>query len=103
MFGYSSICWSCRNNICSDLDKSCPKCGWYICNKCNACGCEYNARKLKKDEPKTEYNPDKKNHYKCDKCDHHYSTDLLVKDGTKCFICSVGVLKACPGAGDGRS
>ncbi|MHB8125555.1 MAG: hypothetical protein ACYDEJ_07920 [Desulfitobacteriaceae bacterium] len=37
---FHSLCHNCKEVIHSKLI-SCPKCHWYICNKCGQCGCHY--------------------------------------------------------------
>lgn len=35
---YKRHCWNCDNNdLNSDVDTTCPRCGWVICPKCKKC------------------------------------------------------------------
>ncbi|MDE6104590.1 MAG: hypothetical protein K2G38_02735 [Clostridia bacterium] len=36
---YKNVCFQCRENLDSQFDKFCPKCGWLICHNCGSCGC----------------------------------------------------------------
>lgn len=36
-YHYRSHCWSCHNEIDSEINVQCPVCRWYICNRCFSC------------------------------------------------------------------
>ena len=40
-FNYQNHCWNCNSPINSQHNKRCEKCGWYICDNCVECGCNY--------------------------------------------------------------
>ena len=40
-FAYESHCYRCDSYISDGTCVECPECGWYICNRCGACGCGY--------------------------------------------------------------
>ena len=44
---YHNHCWNCKRAINSRVHLECPKCGWYICDKCGACNCQYGKEFLK--------------------------------------------------------
>lgn len=35
---YQSVCWSCRSKVASDINPTCRKCRWLVC-ECGACEC----------------------------------------------------------------
>lgn len=39
---YHSHCYNCKEAIDGRIQMKCPKCSWYICSNCGACGCGYN-------------------------------------------------------------
>ncbi len=38
---YHSHCYNCKQPIDGGIQLKCPKCNWYICSNCEACGCGY--------------------------------------------------------------
>ena len=40
-YRYQNQCWKCKSKIDSNQQLRCPICGWYICDKCGKCGCDY--------------------------------------------------------------
>ena len=43
-YKYINHCWNCKHVVTSN-DKRCPKCNWYYCPSCGACGCDYKGYK----------------------------------------------------------
>jgi len=41
---YQNHCWNCKSKIDSHTQRRCSICGWYICDKCGECGCDYDHR-----------------------------------------------------------
>jgi hypothetical protein len=41
LFTYNNHCWKCKSPINNRIHLECPKCGWYICEKCETCHCDY--------------------------------------------------------------
>lgn len=37
---YVNHCYHCKREVNSDMQR-CGKCGWYICETCGACGCDF--------------------------------------------------------------
>lgn len=40
-YHYSNHCWNCKKDIDSKVQKRCLKCGWYVCDECESCGCGF--------------------------------------------------------------
>lgn len=38
---YKNYCFTCEEDINSNEDEFCIKCGWYKCSWCKSCGCNY--------------------------------------------------------------
>jgi len=39
-YRYINHCWNCRATITDGMER-CPKCNWFVCPECGACGCGY--------------------------------------------------------------
>jgi len=39
--GYKNHCYRCKSFV-GYGGQRCPRCGWYLCKECSACGCGYN-------------------------------------------------------------
>jgi len=35
-------CWQCKTEIVTEHNKLCGQCKWFICHRCNECGCNEN-------------------------------------------------------------
>lgn len=42
-----TVCFSCKEPLDNRIDIECNACGWIICNRCGACGCDYDPSKRK--------------------------------------------------------
>lgn len=43
-------CWNCSAEIVPNESFHCKKCGWYVCDSCEECGCKIDSLLLKEEE-----------------------------------------------------